>query len=71
MAEELIILTDDDFEPDGDRKGWDEPLRRVTGKVREVTLGPAEVEAKMSAFVRSVEQIFQRTNSALPPESGL
>ncbi|MBE9032693.1 hypothetical protein IQ266_23430 [filamentous cyanobacterium LEGE 11480] len=71
MDEELIILTDDDFEPEEGSKGWNEPLRRVTGKFREVKLSPAEVEAKMSAFIKSVGKIFRRANSELPPDSGL
>ena len=72
MTEELIILTDNDFEPDSDSKdGWNEPLRRVTGKLREVKLDPAEVEVKMSAFVRSVGRIFRQANAEIPAESGL
>jgi hypothetical protein len=71
MDDELIILTDDDFELDADRKGWSEPLQRAVGKLREVKLNPAEVEAKMSAFVRSVGRIFRQANAEIPAESGL
>jgi hypothetical protein len=71
MDDELIILTDDDFEPDADEKGWSEPLQRAAGKLREVKLDPAEVEAKMSAFVRSVGRIFRQANAEIPAESGL
>jgi hypothetical protein len=72
MADELIILTDDDFEPDANgEKGWNDPLNQISGKLREVKLDPAEVEAKMSAFIRSVGRIFRRANAEIPPESGL
>jgi hypothetical protein len=72
MIEELIILTDDDFEPnDGRKDGWNEPIRRVTGKFREVKLDPAQVEAKMSVFVRMVGRIFRRANAEIQPDSGL
>jgi hypothetical protein len=59
MDEELIILTDDDFGPEEGSKGWGEPLQRAAGRLREVKLDPAEVEAKMSA------------NAEIPAESGL
>jgi Trypsin-co-occurring domain 1 len=71
MDDELIILTDDDFEPEEGRKGWSKALDQATGRLREVTLDPAEVEAKMSAFVRSVGRIFRQANAAVPEESGL
>jgi hypothetical protein len=71
MDDELIILTDDDFVPDAESKGWNEPLQRAAGKLREVKLDPAEVEAKMAGFVRSVGRIFRRANAEIPPESGL
>jgi hypothetical protein len=71
MDDELIILTDDDFEPEEGQKGWGESLNRATGRLREVNLDPAVVEAKMSAFVRSVGRIFRQANAAVPEESGL
>jgi hypothetical protein len=71
MDEELIILTDDDFEPEEGGKGWGDPLRRAAGKFREVKLDPAEVEVKMSAFVRSVGRIFRQANVEISEESGL
>jgi IS1 family transposase len=36
VADELIILTDDDFAPEEGQRGWDEPIQRVAGKLREV-----------------------------------
>ena len=72
MSEELIILTDDDFEPDdGIKGGWNEPIQRVTSKLREVKLDPAQVEAKMSAFVHMVGRIFRQANAEIQPDSGL
>jgi hypothetical protein len=72
MIEELIILTDDDCEPDdGSKGGWNEPIQRVTGKLREVKLDPAQVEANMSAFVHMVGRIFQQANAEIQPDSGL
>jgi hypothetical protein len=71
MDDELIILTDDDFEPEDGQKGWNESLNRATGRLREVKLDPAEVEAKMAAFVRSVGRIFRQANAEIPAESGL
>jgi hypothetical protein len=71
MDDELIILTDDDFEPEEGEKGWGAPLQRAAGKLREVKLDPAVVEAKMSAFVRSVGRIFRQANAEIPAESGL
>jgi hypothetical protein len=71
MAEELIILTDDDFEPEEGQKGWGEPLRQSVGKFREVKVDPAEVEAKMSAFVKSVGRIFRQADAEASKESGL
>jgi hypothetical protein len=71
MDDELIILTDDDFAPDATSKGWNDPLNQISGKLREVKLDPADVEAKMSAFIRSVGRIFRRANAEIPPESGL
>jgi predicted naringenin-chalcone synthase len=72
MIEDLIILTDDDFEPDdGSKGGWNEPIQRVTGKLREVKLDPAQVEAKMSAFVHMVGRIFRQSNAEILPNSGL
>jgi hypothetical protein len=71
MNDELIILTDDDFEPEEGGKGWSKALDQATGRLREVTLDPAEVEAKMSAFVQSVGRIFRQANAAVPMESGL
>jgi hypothetical protein len=71
MDDELIILTDDDSEPEDGKKGWGESLNRATGRLREVSLDPAIVEAKMSAFVRSVGRIFRQANAEIPAESGL
>ena len=72
MNEEIIILTDyDNFEPDQDRKGWADPIQRVTGKLREVRLDPAQLEAQMSQFVKVVGQTFRQANASIPPESGL
>lgn len=71
MLDELIILTDDEFEPEEGRRGWDDPIRRVTGKLREVKLDPAEVEAKMSAFVQVVGRIFRQANAEITADSGL
>jgi insertion element IS1 protein InsB len=36
VADELIILTDDDFAPEEGQRVWDEPIQRVAGKLREV-----------------------------------
>jgi hypothetical protein len=71
MNDELIILTDDDFEPEEGSKGWGKAVDRARGRLREVTLDPAEVEAKMSAFVQSVGRIFHQANTQIPEESGL
>jgi hypothetical protein len=48
VADELIILTDDDFAPEEGKRGWDEPIRRVAGKLREVKLDPAQVETQIA-----------------------
>lgn len=72
MTEELIILTDDNLVPDDEgSKGWGEPIRRVTGKLREVKLDPAVVEARMSEFIKVVGRIFRQANAEIPPEFGL
>jgi hypothetical protein len=71
MADELIILTDEDFTPEEGRRGWDEPLRRVAGKLREVRLDPAQVEAQMSGFVQVVGRIFRQANAEIAADSGL
>lgn len=70
MTDELIILTDDDFEPEEGEKGWNSPIRRIAGKFREVKVDPVIVEAKMSGFVRSVGQIFRQANAEVK-DSGL
>jgi hypothetical protein len=71
MTDELIILTDDDFEPEGGEKGWNDPIRRVVGKFREVKLDPAQLESRMSDFVKIVGRIFRQASEAIPPEFGL
>ncbi|MGI0495544.1 hypothetical protein ACN4EG_27525 [Alkalinema pantanalense CENA528] len=71
MSEELIILTDDEFEPETGSKGWGEPIRQVAGRLREVKVDPAELEGKMTAFVRSIGQVFQQANAELPADSEL
>jgi hypothetical protein len=72
MTEELIILTDEDFAPDDEgSKGWDEPIQRIVGKLRKVKLDPAEVEVRMSEFVKVVGRIFRQANAEIPPEFGL
>ncbi len=71
MLDELIILTDDEFEPDRDSKGWTDEIRRVTGKLREVKLDPAQVETQMLAFIKVVGRIFRQANAEIPPEFGL
>jgi hypothetical protein len=71
MADELIILTDDDFAPKEGERGWDDPIRRVTGKLREVKLDPAQVEAQMSGFVQMVGRIFRQANAEIAADSGL
>lgn len=72
MLDELIILTDENFDPDRDSKGaWTDPIQRVTGKLREVKLDPAQVEAKMSAFVQVVGRIFRQANAEITADSGL
>jgi hypothetical protein len=72
MPEELIILTDEDFEPDeGRRGGWNESIERAIGKLREVKLDPALVEAQMSEFIKVVGRIFKQANAEIPPEFGL
>jgi choline kinase len=72
MIEELIILTNDNFEPDESRKrGLTEQIQRVTGKLREVKLNPAEIEVQMTGFVQVVSRIFRQTNSEISANSGL
>jgi hypothetical protein len=72
MLDELIILTDENFDPDRDSKGaWTDSIQRVTGKLREVRLDPAEVEEKMSAFVQVVGRIFRQANAEITADSGL
>jgi hypothetical protein len=71
MTDELIILTDNDFEPEEGEKGWNDPIRRVVGKFREVKLDPAQLESRMSDFVKVVGRIFQQANREIPPEFGL
>lgn len=48
----LIILTDEDFEVDPERRGWDEPIRNAVGRLRPVKLDPAIVQEQMAKFVR-------------------
>jgi hypothetical protein len=69
MLDELIILTDDEFEPEEGRRGWDDPIRRLTGKLREVKLDPAQVESQMSAFVQVVGRIFRQANAEIAVDS--
>jgi hypothetical protein len=72
MNEEIIILTDcDDFEPDRDSKGWKDTVPQITGKLREVKLDPARLEAQMSQFIKVVGHTFRQANVSIPPESGL
>jgi hypothetical protein len=71
VADELIILTDDDFAPEEGQRGWAEPVRRVAEKLREVKLDPAHVEAQMAGFVQVVGRIFRQANAEIAADSGL
>lgn len=71
MLDELIILTDDEFEPEEGQRGWNDPIGQVTGKLRSVKLDPAQVEAQMSAFVGIVGRIFRQANAEIAADSGL
>jgi hypothetical protein len=69
--DELVILTDEEFEADPEQRGWDEPIRNAVGRLRPVKLDPAIVQEQMAKFVRTVGWVFQQANAELPPESGL
>jgi hypothetical protein len=71
VADELIILTDDDFALEEGQRGWDDPVWRVTGKLREVKLDPAQVEAQMVGFVQVVVRIFRRADAEVAADAGL
>jgi hypothetical protein len=69
--DELIILTDEDFEVDPEARGWADPLHNAVGRLRAVKLDPAIVEAQMGRFVGIVGRLFRQANTQVPPESGL
>jgi hypothetical protein len=71
MTEELIILTDDNFELEEGERGWDEPIRRGLEKLREIKLDPVQLEAQMSNFVGMVGRIFRHSNAQISLDSGL
>lgn len=68
---ELIILTDEEFEIDADEKGWNDDIRSAVGRLRPVKLDPELVQQQVAKFVRTVGWIFQKANEEVPPESGL
>lgn len=70
--DELVILTDDDFELDDEgQKGWGSSIKSAAGRLRPVTLNPAVVEEQMGKFVAMVGRLFQQANAQVPPDSGL
>ena len=69
--DELVILTDEDFELDEGEKGWGSSIKSAAGRLRPVTLDPAIVEAQMGKFVAMVGRLFQQANAQVPPDSGL
>jgi hypothetical protein len=68
---ELVILTDEDFDLDDEEKGWGDQLKSSVGRLRPVVLDPAIVQEQMARFVRTVGVLFQEANAQFPPESGL
>jgi hypothetical protein len=70
--DELIILTDDEFELDDEgERGWGDPIRAAVRRLRPVGLDPAIVQVQVAKFVRTVSWVFQAANAEVPPESGL
>ena len=69
--DELVILTDEDFELDEGERGWSDPIKSAVGRLRPVKLDPAIVEAQMGKFVAMVARLFQQANAQVPPDSGV
>jgi hypothetical protein len=68
---ELIILTDEEFEIDPDEKGLGNDIRHTIGRLRPVKLDPELVQQQVAKFIRTVGWVFQKANEEVPPESGL
>jgi hypothetical protein len=70
-CDELIILTDEDFEVDPEARGWADPLHNAVGRLRAVKLDPAIVEAQMGRFVGIVGQVQLIAGGEAGAEAGI
>jgi homogentisate 1,2-dioxygenase len=71
MQDDLILIVDDESSNASGEKGWGDEIRKRVAGFKEVRLNHAELEDKMTDFLKMVRQLFQKAEEETQNQSGL